>query len=115
MSLKGVLEVQNTLVAKILEIEGATKKGLLAAGLLIETESIQRTPKDIGNLRSSAYTQPTEDGVQVGYTADYAPHVHENLESRHPIGEAKFLERAMNEKEAEALELIKQHAAEAAK
>lgn len=115
MSLKGVLDVQNTLVAKILEIEGATKKGLLAAGLLIETESIQRTPKDTGNLRNTAFTQTTEDGVQVGYTADYAPYVHENLESHHPIGEAKFLERAMNDKEAEALELIKEYAAEAAK
>ena len=115
MSLKGVLEVQNALVAKILEIEGATKKGMLAAGLLIETESIQRTPKDVGILRDSAYTQPIEGGVQVGYTADYAPYVHENLEARHPVGEAKFLERAMNDKEAEALELIKQHAAEAAK
>lgn len=37
------------------------------------------------------------DGVNpsviVGYTQNYAVYVHENMESHHPVGQAKFLEQ----------------------
>jgi hypothetical protein len=35
--------------------------------------------------------------VQVGYTAAYAVHVHENMETQHPVGQAKFLEQPARE------------------
>lgn len=38
--------------------------------------------------------------VQVGYATDYAPYVHENLEAHHAVGEAKFLENAVNARTA---------------
>ena len=39
--------------------------------------------------------------VSVGYTAAYALYVHENLEARHPVGQAKFLEQPARELSAE--------------
>jgi hypothetical protein len=35
--------------------------------------------------------------VNVGYNADYAVYVHENLEARHIVGQAKYLERPSRE------------------
>ena len=110
MSLKGALELENTLAAKIAEIKGATLTGLLAAGVVIEKQAIENAPKDTGNLRSSAYTQATDTGAQVGFTAEYAAIVHENMEANFKVGGAKFLERAMNEKEQEALDKIAEFA-----
>jgi uncharacterized protein YyaL (SSP411 family) len=43
-------------------------------------------------LRGRYRSQPK---VVVGYTADYAVYVHENLEAYHPVGQAKFLEVAV--------------------
>lgn len=34
----------------------------------------------------------SKQDVAVGYTANYAVYVHENLEAHHPVGQAKFLE-----------------------
>jgi len=35
--------------------------------------------------------------VVVGYTANYAVYVHENLEAHHPVGQAKYLEQPARE------------------
>lgn len=35
--------------------------------------------------------------VTVGFTQSYAIHVHENLHSRHPVGQAKYLEQPARE------------------
>lgn len=35
--------------------------------------------------------------VVVGYQTNYAVHVHENMEARHPVGQAKFLEQPARE------------------
>ena len=35
--------------------------------------------------------------VEIGLTAAYAPFVHERLELKHPVGQAKFLETALME------------------
>ena len=44
--------------------------------------------------------------VTVGYTAEYSIHVHENLEARHPVGQAKFLESAAREMAQQAGALV---------
>jgi hypothetical protein len=54
------------------------------------------TPVITGNLRSSAKVQgPVREGMSaasdVGYTADYAAYVHEDMQGRQP----KFLEKAV--------------------
>lgn len=38
-----------------------------------------------------------DKSVIVGYTAQYALYVHENLQSAHPVGQAKFLEQPARE------------------
>lgn len=46
-------------------------------------------------------------GATVGYTANYALPVHENLKSKHSVGEAKFLERPAREKANELAGIVK--------
>ena len=77
--------------------------GLYAAGLLIESAAIDKTPKDLGNLRQSFYVAP--DGSEIGNTADQRA-VHEDLEAHHEVGEAKYLERAINENEDKILQKL---------
>ena len=83
----------------------------LAAGALyreaerIMTEAKGRTPVDTGALRASGQVQPPEvAGSRVSVTLGfgnnsvaYAVYVHENLTARHPVGEAKYLERPLLE------------------
>jgi hypothetical protein len=45
----------------------------------------------LGNLTTQA-AKMTEATYSVGYSADYAVHVHEDLQRVHPNGQAKFLE-----------------------
>lgn len=69
----------------------------------IMTEAKQRTPVKTGNLRASGQVHAPEitgTGVTVtlGFgnaAVGYAVYVHENLTARHPVGEAKFLERPL--------------------
>jgi hypothetical protein len=64
-----------------------------------------RTPIDTGNLVNSGIVLPSRvEGTQViseggfgGPAVDYAVEVHENLEVRHTVGQAKFYESAMME------------------
>lgn len=68
-------------------------------------ECIKRTPRDTGALRASEHvTMPEIHGNRIrvaiiagGPDAPYAVEVHENLDTFHPIGEAKFIESVLNE------------------
>lgn len=70
--------------------------------------AIEYCPKKTGDLRESgAVGTAVRNGYEVSVpitfgsdNVDYAGYVHENLEANHPIGQAKFLERAMNEEES---------------
>lgn len=90
---------------------GRTQAGIMAALLLVQESAISRTPLDTGNLRGSFYKKPlvtTSDkpAGEIGNTAEYAIHVHENLDSRHPIGESKFLEKAILDNTGAILDII---------
>lgn len=70
------------------------------------TECKRRTPVDTGALRSTIHVEgpTTEAGGSIscaivagGPAADYAIHVHENLEAHHPVGQAKFIEEPLRE------------------
>lgn len=67
--------------------------------LAVLRDALQRTPIDTGLLRASARrkSRADEKGAfgEVSYHADYAIPVHEILTNRHPIGEAKYLEKAV--------------------
>lgn len=134
MSLKGTRKVIGNLNAEIKKIENRSAKGLTVAALRLRRASQQKTPVDEGNLRASAFTETfrTSRGpaVVVGYTAEYAPWVHEmpgTLKGQprpkkagssadrgkfwDPQGKAepKFLEKAAAENHKEILEDIRKH------
>jgi hypothetical protein len=106
---EGVEDVLNNLNSEIGKIEGKTMAGLLEAGFIVQADAQRKAPIDTGNLRGSAYTRKTIDGsmsVEVGFGAAYALWVHENMDSYHPTGQAKFLESALTENSGAVLDAI---------
>lgn len=84
MELKGVAEVTARLKKAGVVTTNAVGYGLVRGGQLLQALSQEICPVQTGNLRASAFTRkikPTE--VIVGYTADYAVFVHENLDGAH--------------------------------
>lgn len=73
--------VNKSLSDAIAGIKGNVAAGLGAAGQYIKGESQKLTPVDEGVLRNSAFSNLQQSGdkmsVVVGYTAEYAPAVHE--------------------------------------
>lgn len=62
----------------------AVGRGLRQAGLLLQAYSMEECPVEFGVLRGSCYVKMIgKSRVQVGYTADYAIYVHENLDALH--------------------------------
>lgn len=108
MSLKltGVKQLKNNLL-KLAKEKGPSEYGkiVLRALVLIEKNSAKRTPVGkTGNLKASGLGHSkllaSAPSGAMGYTtntADYAIYVHERLELKHTVGEAKFLENAVNE------------------
>jgi hypothetical protein len=82
---------------EIIAIEGRTDAGLNSAALWIKGESQKITPIKIGNLRDSAYTDRLKHlAYVIGYTAYYAPFVHEiNKNYKAPGTSWKFLEKTL--------------------
>lgn len=83
----------------------------LAAAMVTEmeytiTEAKQRTPVDTGTLRASGtVSAPDVSGSRIevaggfgGAAQNYAIPVHERMDARHPVGQAKFLESAFLER-----------------
>ena len=74
----------------------AVERGLGKAALVLKGATQRVVPIDLGNLRSSAFVRKIGAGFKtrmiVGYSADYAVYVHENLNAMHKEGtRAKFL------------------------
>jgi hypothetical protein len=114
MKVRGVRQVIGNLNKEIKKIEGDTRLGLMAAGIFIENEAKEITPHDKGVLVSSAYHHVDRVGndwaLRVGYTAKYAPHVHEMPNSVNwskPDTGNKFLFKAVFNNEANILRIIK--------
>lgn len=93
-------------VAKALK--GASKRyvramaaGVYQQGFRVDAASVLKTPVKFGRLRASHYVTPPRGPtleVEVGNGTDYAVAVHERVtDVEHPVGEAKFLEKAVNE------------------
>ena len=53
---------------------------------------IYNVKQTIASLRKQSLKGRTSLKLQVGYSAHYSVHVHENLAAYHPNGQAKFLE-----------------------
>jgi hypothetical protein len=107
----GFREVMENLNERIANIENSTLDGLFAAGLFLQGEAQKLCPVDTGNLRGSAYTRrESKKSVEVGFGAVYAAPVHEDLEAHHEVGQAKFLETPMKERQSEMLAIIQERA-----
>ena len=81
--MKGLDEVLANLSREVQAIEGRTRAGMQEVGLFIKGEAVEITPHRKGVLRGSAFYS-TDNGargsgprVRIGYTAKYAPYVHE--------------------------------------
>ena len=93
----------------------AAETALYQGGSIIMTEAKKRAPLDVGTLRNSGYvTLPKREGdevfVEVGFggaAKAYAVKQHEELSYHHEVGEAKYLENAINVKEQEVRAHVK--------
>lgn len=119
ISVKGLEDINKKLRKIAKESPKAVEAGAYAGGLLVQREAQLGTPVEYGNLQGSAYTQRIPLGVEVGFTAEYALFVHENMEQKlkgepRPSGLGtywnpggpKFLENAVNENMQEISDLI---------
>lgn len=130
--LEGLQEVLSNLEKEVAKIEGRSMEGLFDAGLQIQRAAQQELRASVvtGNLRASAYTRKTgqfvrlddsqmdrsqsapdpsgaiPDGVEVGFTANYAAKVHENMEGRSP----KFLEGPLRRNQQDIIKIIQRRA-----
>ena len=118
MSVRGI---QNGLTELHRAMRAKGAQGLYEAGQMIVTDAKRRVPVDLGNLKGSGYvTAPTATpggtNVEVGFggpAADYAIYVHEDLSAHHPVGEAKYLENAVEAKAPAAFAHIAKRVEEA--
>ncbi len=130
MAVVGLDKVMKNLNKEIARIDGASMAGLWDVGLQIQRASQNRVPVDTGNLKGSHYTRagtqltrlhrrgdapdPTgsvpNNTVEIGATASYAMSVHENMEARHRVGMAKFMERAITDNQSKILEIVRRRA-----
>ena len=120
VTVRGERELMRNLNREIFKIEGDLQKGLQAAGLFIKGKAIEMTPFKQGVLRGSAFYN-TDKGTEssggprmrVGYTAKYAPYVHEMPEKNNfstPDTGPKFLEKAIFNNTKIILEIIRKRA-----
>jgi hypothetical protein len=92
------------------KVRPKVSKALLAAGEIVVAAAKKRTPVDTGALRANVNMTPyniTSEGgnLNIAYLQEYAPYVHERLELRHRVGEAKFLENAIMDGSVRAVAL----------
>ena len=126
-SVDGISNVLSNLNKEIGDIQGRTRGGLLAAGLKISRLSKQRVPREYSTLFTSGYARPAKgdpDVVEVGFSADYAWYVHENMEQKlkgqprpsglgvywGPHGQPKYLESAIVDLHDEIIKTIRDRA-----
>ena len=107
---EGLETVLANLNREINQIEGATRAGAMEAGLVVQRNAQQRAPVRTGNLKASAYTARTDTGAVVGFTAAYAPFVHEAVEANFRVGGAKFLEKALSANRGRILRIMQRRA-----
>ncbi len=109
-------EGDQQIVANIRKLGKAYPQAMAAAlyklGVVIIAEGIRRAPVEFGVLRASAYVSPPQGegvkaSVELGFGTVYALPQHERLDYVHPKGgEAKYLEKAINQYAPTSLQLL---------
>lgn len=101
-----VKSIQNKMVASVL-----SKQAMEEAVEVIAEDAHDRTPIETGDLRKSQQTEVTKTPLyvegEISYNkngnAPYAGFVHEIADAYHPVGEYKFLEKALRAKFDDAM------------
>jgi len=121
----GTDTVLRNLNREIMGIRNRSKAGLREAILVVRKRSQELTPVgETGNLRAWVHTEvydtPKGPGAVIGYEANYAVYVHEipppparspgGRSATHKVGQWKYLETALKEKQHEILEIIRKRA-----
>lgn len=91
------------------EIQQAYARQLYQSGEEVMTAAKELTPVDTGALRASGHVQqPKIDGGKVSVTLGfggpavaYAEVVHEDLAANHGVGQAKFLEQPLVQRQSQ--------------
>ena len=74
--------------------------------MIVVKEAQRRCPVDTGYLRDNWILKNSRGVWSIAFTADYAIYVHERLDVKHDVGEAKFLENAWHAKIQEFIKFI---------
>lgn len=119
IEVEGLDDLNRQLRKMAKESPRAVERAAFAGGLKIQGYAQDNVPVEYGNLQGSAYTQKIKLGAEVGFSAEYALFVHENMEQKlkgdpRPSGLGtywnpggpKFLERAINENSDEIVDIV---------
>src|SRR5690606_8070155 len=95
------------------ELKRLAREGM-AEGLTLAAERVRAvatplTPIQYGDLRSGHTVVPaTADTLESAVTnyVSYAIYVHEDLSARHPVGQAKFLEKATRDSASDVEQIV---------
>lgn len=79
------------------QLQLGSMAALIEIGKAILGKAVELCPIDTGLLRSSGSLLVFDDYIEIVFSAPYATYVHENLNNYHSIGQAKFLELALQE------------------
>lgn len=89
-------------------VEAAIERGIFMACEALKANALDRTPFAEGDLRQSAMASAEGTRGVVSYNTPYAVRQHEDVTLNHPNGgEAKFLEKAVNDFCAEFVDIVK--------
>lgn len=88
--------------AKLTEIEKAAREALRDTAKDVLRIAKQKAPKESGGLRRSGRVLVDDVTVRVVFRSPHAWLQHERLDYKHDDGEAKYLERAVDEVGVEA-------------
>lgn len=105
LKVSGFRELKKALKAQGQRAEKSLAAALYAEGERIMAEAKRLCPVDTGTLRSTGHVQKPvirRGSIEVtlgfgGPAAPYAVYVHENLNVHHTVGQAKYLEKPLND------------------
>lgn len=114
--LKGIENFQRSVNNIIKKVNDNTMKGLIGSAILIRRhmDKVEPTiPVDTNNLRGSWFATPDsfQRAVRIGFSANYAIWVHENMENKNFTRKGsgpKFLESALKANVKTILNTIKE-------
>jgi hypothetical protein len=103
VKISGLKGIQDALKKAKASGPQALAGAIYVAANSVMTEAKQRAPVDLGPLRASGYVTLPAKGpnpkVELGFGGPSAPYAliqHERTEFKHEVGEAKYLENAIN-------------------